>query len=94
MKRNREAIIRQILDVCKDGASKTKVVYQANLNFRTVDPYLKMLTESGLIKVKQEPNLIYETTKKGENFLKSSNRADGYVLVTRSGNEVYLDNIV
>lgn len=38
MKRNRNEIISEILRVCMKGASKTRVVYQANLNFRTVNP--------------------------------------------------------
>jgi len=46
-------------------------VYQANLNFRTVDPYLKLLTEKGFIDTKQEPSLVYETTEKGTELLGS-----------------------
>ena len=40
MKRSRDLIISQILFICAKGANKTRIVYQANLNFRTVDPYL------------------------------------------------------
>jgi predicted transcriptional regulator len=43
MKRSRDLIISQILYICTHGANKTRIVYQANLNFRTVDPYLKLL---------------------------------------------------
>ncbi|HON35077.1 MAG TPA: winged helix-turn-helix domain-containing protein [Methanothrix sp.] len=71
MKRSRDLIISQILFICTKGANKTKIVYQANLNFRTVDPYLKLLTEKGLINAKREPNLIYQTTEKGEELLGS-----------------------
>ena len=52
MKRSKDLIISQILLVCAKGANKTKIVYQANLNFRTVDPYLKLLMERGLINAK------------------------------------------
>ena len=62
MKRSRDVIISQILDICIKGASKTRIVYQANLNFRTINPYLDLLTKNGLINVKKEQNLIYETT--------------------------------
>ncbi len=71
MKRSRDLIISQILFICAEGANKTRIVYQANLNFRTVDPYLKLLTERGLINAKEEPSLIYETTEKGTEVLGS-----------------------
>ena len=34
MKRSRQEIISQILEICTNGASKTQIVYQANLNFK------------------------------------------------------------
>lgn len=69
MKRSRDAIISQILDICVEGASKTKIVYQANLNFRTINPYLELLIRNGLIDVKKEQTLIYKTTSKGSTLL-------------------------
>ena len=65
MKRSRYIIISQILEICMSGASKTKIVYQANLNFKTVKPYIDLLINSGLLNTKQEPTTIYETTEKG-----------------------------
>ena len=66
MKRSRDEIISIILDTCTGGANKTKIVYQANLNFRTVNPYLELLTRNGMINTKEERNLVvYETTTKG-----------------------------
>jgi predicted transcriptional regulator len=69
MKRSRDMIISQILDICIDGASKTKIVYQANLNFRTINPYLDLLTKNGLINVKKEQTIVYRTTPRGLNLL-------------------------
>ena len=69
MIRSRDVIISQILDICIKGASKTRIVYQANLNFRTINPYLDLLTKNGLINVKKEQNLIYETTPRGLDLL-------------------------
>ena len=69
MKRSRDAIIARILDICINGASKTRIVYQANLNFRTVNPYLDLLTKNGLIDVKTERTVIYKTTPKGLDLL-------------------------
>ena len=66
MKRSRDIIISKILDICTNGAHKTKIVYQANLNFRTVNPYLELLIKNGMINAQEERNLIvYETTIRG-----------------------------
>jgi predicted transcriptional regulator len=74
MKRSRDMIISQILDICASGASKTKIVYQANLNFRTVNPYIDLLTKNGMINVRDGPNTLYETTEKGMDLLDSYKR--------------------
>jgi predicted transcriptional regulator len=66
MKRTRDMIISQILDVCTSGANKTRIVYQANLNFRTVNPYLELLTNNGMIDTKTDSKpVVYETTTRG-----------------------------
>lgn len=69
MKRSRHVIVSQILDICRGGANKTKIVYQANLNFRTVNPYLELLIENELLAVRRENTVIYETTERGESLL-------------------------
>ena len=69
-KRSRDVIISKILDICREGAHKTKIVYQANLNFRTVNPYIDLLTKNGLIDAKTDSNLVvYETTTRGLKLL-------------------------
>jgi predicted transcriptional regulator len=70
MKRSRDVIISKILDICTEGAHKTKIVYQANLNFRTVEPYIELLTKNGLIDAKNNSKLVvYETTARGLKLL-------------------------
>lgn len=64
-------IITQILGICSKGATKTRIVYQANLNFKTVNPYIELLTKNGMIGVKEGRNRIYETTNKGVEWLES-----------------------
>lgn len=71
MKRSRDVIITQILGICSKGATKTKIVYQANLNFKTVNPYIELLTKNGMIDIKEGQNKIYETTGKGTELLES-----------------------
>jgi predicted transcriptional regulator len=73
LKRSREAIISQMLSICKSGACKTRIVYQANLNFRTVNPYINLLLEKKLIEAKKGQTLLYETTEKGINLLDNIN---------------------
>ena len=69
MKRSKHVILSQILDICKEGACKTKIVYQANLNFRTVNPYIDLLIKNNLLEVKQGEPILYETTDRGMHLL-------------------------
>lgn len=70
MKRSKDMIISQVLDICMEGASKTKIVYQANLNFRTVNPYIELLCKNGLIEIVQGQTVYYKITQKGIKILK------------------------
>lgn len=58
-------IIAQILEACIDGASKTRIVYQCNLNFTTVNPYLDLLIGRGLIAASSGQRPIFKTTASG-----------------------------
>jgi predicted transcriptional regulator len=65
-RRTNDLIVLQILNLCVPGASKTRVVYQANLNFLTVNPYLDNLIKNGCIEtVPQGSRVVYKTTPKG-----------------------------
>jgi len=61
--RNRYDIIKDILNVCKNGARKSHIVYRANLNFTIVMGYLETLLAKGLLII--EKNTWYYTTDKG-----------------------------
>ncbi|NPV63648.1 MAG: DNA-binding protein [Methanotrichaceae archaeon] len=65
MKRSREEIAEQILEICREPASKTRIVYQANLNFNTVMPHLDMLIMAGLLEILDAQIVTYKTTEKG-----------------------------
>jgi predicted transcriptional regulator len=78
MKRSRDIIISKILDICTDGAHKTRIVYQANLNFRTVNPYLELLTKNGMINAQKESSpVVYETTTRGLALLDNYKQIQG-----------------
>jgi len=69
-KRSKDQLISQILALCKgDGAGKTRIVYQVGLNFRSILPYLSLLTKKGHLEATQGDRPIYKTTTKGEQVL-------------------------
>ena len=64
-RRDKMQIMVSILNTCIKGANKTRIVYQANLNFRTVNPYLELLEDSGLIQVMEDRTKLHKTTHRG-----------------------------
>ncbi len=65
-RRSNITIAMDILNTCINGASKTKIVYQANLNFSTVCPYLNNLINKGLIEeFIKDSRIMYKITPKG-----------------------------
>lgn len=73
-KRSKNRIISEILKVCLEGANKTRIVYQVNLNFRTVNTYLDLLIKNSMIKVTVAATKTYKTTEKGKELLSSYER--------------------
>jgi predicted transcriptional regulator len=65
MKRSKSDIMLEVLNVCRKGASKTRIVYRANLNFNTATPYIDLLSEKGLLSIREGPGTLYETTPQG-----------------------------
>jgi predicted transcriptional regulator len=80
MKRCRHRIVSEILNICVNGANKTKIVYQVNLNFRTVNPYMDLLLKNDLITAKQGRTVLYQTTERGMNLLNEFNRISSDLL--------------
>ena len=56
----------EILQISLNGAIKTKIVYDANLNFKIIKARLRELIEYGLL---MKNGRVYQTTSKGERFL-------------------------
>lgn len=82
-KRSSDVIISQILEVCIDGASKTRIVYKSNLNFRTVNPYIDLLIKRRLIETIQDNCKLYKTTKEGIELMKSFKHHQNEILKLR-----------
>ncbi len=89
-KRSSDMIIAHILEVCIGGASKTKIVYQANLNFRTANPYIDLLIKRGLIETAQDNHKLYKTTDKGIELMISFKRHHEEILKLR----IAIDDII
>ncbi len=68
MRRNNLDIYADILRAARGGAKKTRIVYQANLNFKIVEKYLKNLILRGYLET--NGNGVYLTTLKGNGFIK------------------------
>jgi predicted transcriptional regulator len=70
LKRSKDQLIAEILSVCQGaGASKTRIVYQVNMNFHTIKPHLDLLIEKALLDVVQGVPVLYRTTRRGEKAL-------------------------
>jgi len=83
MKRSRHEILSKILKICLNGASKTRIVYQANLNFRTVNPYLQTLIKNNLIETcqgEQREHVMYKTTSEGANLQETMTQVNSILL--------------
>ena len=66
MRRNDLDIQADLLGIASGGAKKTRLVYQANLNFRIIKKYLKLLTDKRFI---EERDGVYYTTVRGHMFV-------------------------
>jgi predicted transcriptional regulator len=64
-RRSKDLIFGRILEVCSEGASKTRIVYASNTNFGNAKSYLAALTKKGLIEKSAGKPILYKTTEKG-----------------------------
>lgn len=66
-KRSKDQIILKNLEECSRGrgASRTKIVYGAGMNFSTIKPYMAMLLKNGLLETIDGEITLYKLTSKG-----------------------------
>jgi len=48
-RRDKLSIIAEVLEIAKDGALKTQIMYRANLSFAQLNDYVKFMLKTGLI---------------------------------------------
>jgi predicted transcriptional regulator len=69
-RRDKLYIIAEILEIAKDGALKTQIMYRANLSFTQLNDYLGFMLQINLLaKTKRSGKDIYKSTERGLDFL-------------------------
>lgn len=78
-RRSRTQVICSILSEALEGANKTRLMYQCNLNFARFNHYLEELLDAGLIE-RSDGNpgsvVIYRATSSGRELLRVLRRAN------------------
>lgn len=69
--RNRLQIIADILSIASRPATKTRIMYQANLSYKLLCRYLVEVIDAGLVSFENEN--CYALTSKGKEFLNRHN---------------------
>jgi predicted transcriptional regulator len=68
--RDRLHIVAEILEIAKEGALKTQVMYRANLSFAQLIDYLRLMLKINLLeKVEINGKEVYKASEKGLDFL-------------------------
>lgn len=62
-------IIADILNIVRNGARKTQIMYKGNLSYKLLKRYLREVIGAGLVCAGERSN-IYQLTEKGKMFLK------------------------
>lgn len=74
-RRTNDIIASEILKLCMNGASKTRIVYQANLNSASAKPYIEHLITNGLVEqIPVGSKIVYKTTPKGAELTRVFNQ--------------------
>lgn len=82
LKRGQLEIMAAILTIaCGKGATKTSLVYKANLNFNMGKKYIALLMSKDLLeRVEASTPALYRTTEKGSKALEAIMAAENLVL--------------
>ena len=69
-RRDKLVILAEIMDISKNGALKTQIMYKANLSFAQLNEYLKFMLKIQLLsKSFYNGKDVYNATEKGLDFL-------------------------
>lgn len=79
MNRSKSDIMLEVLNVCRNRVSKTRIVYKANLNFNIATPYIDFLSEKGLLSISKGSRTFYETTPQGIEAIKTLRQLSNFL---------------
>ncbi len=65
--RDRLSIVASILDAANSGASKTRIMFRANLSFKLLEKYMDSVVSASLVRVEGS---TYFVTELGKEFLR------------------------
>jgi len=69
-RRDKLHIIAEILEIAREGALKTQIMYKANLSFTQLNEYLKFMLKIHLLdRIFDDRKEMYRATGKGLDFL-------------------------
>ena len=79
-RRDRLIIMAEIIGITRKGASKTHIMFKANLSFSQLNQYLELLWNTALLeKLTINGKAVYRSTKKGLEFLEKQQEAIEYL---------------
>jgi len=69
-RRDKLAIVANILEIAQDGTLKTQIMYKASLSFVQLNEYLEYMLQNNLLnKLEINNREVYISTKKGLDFI-------------------------
>jgi len=76
MQRSKFDVFAEVLEIARNGTTKSRIVSQANLNQKTATCSLRLLVNLNLLARTQNSPISYDTTEKGLQFLHEYRRLE------------------
>ncbi|BBD72189.1 hypothetical protein HS1genome_0578 [Sulfodiicoccus acidiphilus] len=67
--RNKLEIMMDIMEACREGSRKTRIMYTANLSYELTKKYISEMEKMGLIIKREEDGEMFFLTERGRNLL-------------------------
>lgn len=77
-RRDKLIIMMEIIAIARKGASKTHIMFKANLSFSQLKEYIDFLTKKSLLqKASIDRRTVYKSTEKGLEFMEKQQHVIG-----------------
>lgn len=88
--RDRIGIIAQVLEMARDGALKSNIMWKAGLSYFMLNGYLKLMTDAELLDMESmDKKVLFKTTDKGLKFLYHCHELMGLLDAKEDENKLY-----